>query len=165
MQTPESSLETLTNRIARLETQNRRLKKTGIALLLVAAAVIAMGQAPAKKLITANEFVLQDESGTIRARMSMEMKDRPTLSFYRDQTHVTASLAGGDEPFLVLFRAGTTEEVTLGANKGFYGLGLYEKEVRLTTASLYSKDLRGEVCTLIRKCRSIVEEMQREALR
>jgi hypothetical protein len=130
MQTPETSLEALATRVARLEVQNRRLKKTGIASFIVAAAVIAMGQAPAKKTIVANEFVLQDASGTTRARLSMEMKERPTLSFYRDQTHVSASLAGGDEPFLVLSRAGTMEQVTVGANKDFYGLGLYEKEIR-----------------------------------
>jgi hypothetical protein len=35
MQTPESSLEALTKRVANLESQNRRLKKAGTALLYV----------------------------------------------------------------------------------------------------------------------------------
>jgi hypothetical protein len=130
MQLVESNLEALTTRVAKLEAQNRRLKKTGITSLIVTAAVIAMGQAPAKKVIEANEFVLQDASGKTRARLSMEGNDRPALSFYKDKTNITASLAGGDEPFLVLYRPGTTEEVTLGANRTFFGLGLYEKEIR-----------------------------------
>jgi hypothetical protein len=51
MPTPESSLEALANRVATLEAQNRRLKKTGIALLLVAVAAITMGQAKADRTI------------------------------------------------------------------------------------------------------------------
>jgi hypothetical protein len=130
MQTPESSLEALAKRVAKLEAQNRRLKKAGIASFIVASAVIAMGQAPAKKVIEANEFVLQDASGKARARLSMETTDKPALTFLRDQTTPTASLTGGDEPFLTLNRAGTAEQVQLGANKEFVGLAIYEKEIR-----------------------------------
>jgi hypothetical protein len=60
----------------------------------------------------------------------MEATDRPTLSFYKDKTTITASLAAGDEPFLTLQRAGTNEQVQLAANKAFVGLGIYEKEIR-----------------------------------
>lgn len=130
MHTPECSLEALAIRVAKLETQNSRLKKAGIVALLVAAAVVSMGQAPAKKIITANEFVLQDASGTARARLSMEMTDRPTLSFYKDKTTLVASLAAGDEPFLSLQRVGTPEQVQLGAKKEWVGLAIYEKEIR-----------------------------------
>jgi hypothetical protein len=89
-----------------------------------------MGQTPARKVIEANEFVLRDASGQARARLSMEATDRPTLSFYKDKTTITASRAAGDEPFLTLQRAGTNEQVQLGANKTFVGLGIYEKEIR-----------------------------------
>lgn len=130
MQTPESNLEALANRVAKLEAQNRHLKKAGIASLIVASAVIAMAQVPAKKVIEANEFVLQDASGKTRARLSMETTDRPTLSFYKDKSTITTSLAGGDEPFLTMNRVGTAEQVMLGANKAFLGLGLYEREIR-----------------------------------
>jgi len=130
MQTPESSLEALTKRVVMLEVQNRRLKKTGVALLILATAVIAMGQAPTKKVIAANEFVLQDPTGKTRARLTMEMKDRPALTFLDDRAVPTSSLAGGDEPFLFLNRSGTNETVQLGANKNFYGIGIYDKEIR-----------------------------------
>ena len=49
MQTPESNLEALANRVAKLEKQNRRLKKVGIAMSVVASAFVAMGQTPPKK--------------------------------------------------------------------------------------------------------------------
>jgi hypothetical protein len=80
MPTPESSLEALANRIAKLEVQNQRLKKMGIASL-VAAAVIAMGRAPIKKVIEANEFVLQDSSGKARAKLLMDSSGTPSLEF------------------------------------------------------------------------------------
>jgi len=63
LQTPESSLEALANQVAKLEAQNHCLKKAGMASFVVAVAIIAMGQAPAKKVIEANEFVLQNASG------------------------------------------------------------------------------------------------------
>jgi hypothetical protein len=130
MQTREFSLESLANRVVKLEVQNRRLKKVGVISFIVATVVIAMGQAPAKKVIEANEFVLKDASGTARARLSMEMTNRPTLSFYGDQSHVNASFAGGDEPFLTMERAGTTEQLQLGTTKAVLGLALYDKEIR-----------------------------------
>jgi len=68
MQTREFSLESLANRVVKLEVQNRRLKKVGVISFIVATVVIAMGQAPAKKVIEANEFVLKDASGTALLR-------------------------------------------------------------------------------------------------
>jgi hypothetical protein len=130
MEPHDSTVQALTERIAKLEVQNRRFRKAAIAALVVASALAVMGQAPTRRVLEANEFVLKDASGTMRARLSMEMTDRPTLTFYRDKTHSSASLAGGDEPFLVLNRAGTNELVQLGANRTFYGLGLYEQEIR-----------------------------------
>lgn len=51
MQTPESSLEALANRVATLEAQNRRLKKAGIAALFIGMAVVTMGQSkPAENI-------------------------------------------------------------------------------------------------------------------
>jgi hypothetical protein len=51
MQTSESSLEALANRVAKLEAQNRRLKKAGIAALFISVAVVTMGQSkPAENI-------------------------------------------------------------------------------------------------------------------
>jgi hypothetical protein len=89
-----------------------------------------MGQARTSRVLEANEFVLKDNSGTVRARLMVDTTNGPTLTFYRDKNHISASLAGGDEPFLTMWRAGTNEQVALGANRTFNGLGLYEKEIR-----------------------------------
>ena len=62
MPTPESSLEALASRVAKLEAQNRRLKKTGIALLIVAVAMITMGQAK-PTVIRAQKFVVVNAGG------------------------------------------------------------------------------------------------------
>ena len=51
--------------------KNQRLKKIGIASLIVAATFIVMGQAPTKKVIEANEFVLRDETGKTRALLEV----------------------------------------------------------------------------------------------
>ena len=81
MPTPESSLESLANRVAKLEAQNRRLKKAGLASLIFAAAVIAMSQAKSDQTIEAN---------TVKAKRitadTIQLKHRmvPLLCCYRD---------------------------------------------------------------------------------
>jgi hypothetical protein len=130
MQPHDPTVKALAERVAKLEAQNRRFRKAIIAALVVASAVAVMGQVRTSRVLEANEFVLKDNSGTVRARLSADTTNRPTLTFYGEKNHISASLAGGDEPFLALFRAGTNELVQLGANRAFYGLGLYEKEIR-----------------------------------
>lgn len=131
METPTPSLQSVSDRLARLERQNRWFKRAGFALLLLAAAIAVMGQAGASRVLEANEFVLKDSAGKVRARLSMETADRPTLTFYASNGLLPALLAGGDEPFLVLNRAGSNEQISLSANKAFYGLGLYDKALRV----------------------------------
>jgi hypothetical protein len=63
----------LEERLLRLEKQNRRLKQLGVAALIVVASALVMGQAPANKTVEANEFVLRDASGRVRARLAMKM--------------------------------------------------------------------------------------------
>ncbi len=130
MRPHDPTVQALAERVAKLEEQNRRFRKALMAALVAASAMAVMGQARTTRTLEANQFVLKDTSGTVRARLSMEMTNRPTLTFYRDKNLLSASLAGGDEPFLTLSRAGTNEQVVLGANRTFNGLGLYEKEIR-----------------------------------
>src|SRR5260370_31758728 len=51
MQNLEPTLEALATRVAKLEAQNHRLKKLAISALLVATAVVTMGQAKHEALI------------------------------------------------------------------------------------------------------------------
>ena len=66
----EPTMETLARRLDRLERENRRLKRAGVVILGVIAAVVLMGQATPRKVakvIEAEKFVLRDAVGTIRA--------------------------------------------------------------------------------------------------
>lgn len=132
--TPE--LQAITERVQKLERENRWLKRAGLSVLMLAAAALLMGQARPSRTVEANEFVLKDAVGKVRARLSMEETDRPTLTFYGKNALIpaSASLAGGDEPFLVLHRAGSNGQVQLSANAHFLGLGLYEKAIRVGLA-------------------------------
>ncbi len=131
MQTPEPSIQILAERVTKLEAQNRRLKQTGIASLVLLSALVVMAQAQTNRVIEANAFQLKDATGRVRARLSMEGPNRPTLSFLDTKGVPVSSLAGGDEPFLVLFRPGTDEQIKLGTFQAMYGLTLYDKEIRL----------------------------------
>jgi len=130
MQPPAPSLHALAERVAKLEAQNRRLKQTGFAALILTSAVVLMGQMQTSRVIEANAFHLKDADGKVRARLSMDAADRPTLSLLDAKGVPVASLGGGGQPFFVLFRPGTNEQIRLGSNTAFFGLGLYEKEIR-----------------------------------
>jgi hypothetical protein len=71
MDSHPSGFEDLLDRLAKLEKQNRRFKLLGVAALVGVTLLLVMGQAPAKKTVEANEFVLKDDRGNIRARLFM----------------------------------------------------------------------------------------------
>ena len=69
----EPTLNTLTQRLDRLERENRRLKLAGAIRLLALAAVGAMGQVLPKavpKVVEAEGFALLDAQGKLRAVLS-----------------------------------------------------------------------------------------------
>jgi len=63
--------QALAVRLERLEKQNRRIRGIGIALLVLAAALVLMAQTPGHRTVEANEFVLKDANGTVRGRWSV----------------------------------------------------------------------------------------------
>jgi hypothetical protein len=65
------SMEVLQDRLLKLEIQNRRFKQLSAASLIGVTLLLTLGQAPPKKTIEANEFILRDDSGNIRARLWM----------------------------------------------------------------------------------------------
>jgi hypothetical protein len=70
MTSQETALEEVRGRLAKLEKQNRRLKRLGAAALVAAASLALLGQAPAKRTVEANEFILKDAGGKVRARLA-----------------------------------------------------------------------------------------------
>jgi hypothetical protein len=60
-------------RLEKVEKENRRMKRAGLAGLLVAVCVVAMGQArPAVRALEAQSYVMQDASGNKRAELVLE---------------------------------------------------------------------------------------------
>ena len=104
MNFPPHTLEELHDRLLKLEKQNRRFKQLGVAALIGVAALVVMGQAPSKKTIEANEFVLRDASGNVRARLSMNVPadasagypSAAQLVFFDEKGKKRASLDGGN---------------------------------------------------------------------
>ena len=64
-------LQDVLRRVETLEIENRRLKRAVLTLALLAAVVLAMGQARPNRSVEANEFALKDGAGAVRARLHM----------------------------------------------------------------------------------------------
>jgi len=101
-------LADLTQRLDRLERENRRLKISGAILLLALAAVGVMGQVLPKavpKVVEAERFVLRDAKGRVLAIWGTEASGTPGLHLYDLNGKPRAGLAvvGADgTPRLVL---------------------------------------------------------------
>lgn len=125
----ESDLSALVRRVEKLERQNRRLKLLGAGVLLLAGSVLVMGQAPSNRTIVASKILLEDSVGRVRARLGMDASDRPTLTLLNEKGMPVSALTGGSDPFLVLNKNATGEEIMVGANQAFYGVGIYDAKV------------------------------------
>ncbi len=79
----ETSLDVLTQRLDRLERENRRLKRTRALVLVVVGALTLMGQtAPSNKVIEAERFVLRDGMGKMRAELALDSAGGSRLYFF-----------------------------------------------------------------------------------
>ena len=78
MNSHQPGLEQLQERVVKLEQQNRRFKRLGMAARIAPAILLLLGQAPSKKTVEANEFVLRDDGGNVRARLFMTKETTTT---------------------------------------------------------------------------------------
>jgi hypothetical protein len=98
----ESALNTLRKRLDRLERESRRLKRATLVVIMGATAALLMGQiAPHRpvKTLEAEEFVLRDSRGQIRASLGTTQGPSATiLQIHGDngkpRTRVTVSSDG-----------------------------------------------------------------------
>ena len=60
MESHATQSKNITEHLEKLERQNRRMKQAGVVALIIAAAVLLMGQASPNRTVEANEFVLRD---------------------------------------------------------------------------------------------------------
>jgi hypothetical protein len=120
MENQDMQIGAILQRVETLQRENRRIRAMLGLVVVVGATLLLMGQARPNQRLEASEFALKDSAGRVRARLAMEVADRPTLTFYDKNGLAPASLAGGDEPFLVLNKVGSNEQVMLAANEGFW---------------------------------------------
>ncbi len=76
----EPTMETLARRLDKVERENRRLKRAGVLVLAVIAAVVLMGQATPSKVVEAPKFVLRDASGRVHAVLGTVNKRAVSLA-------------------------------------------------------------------------------------
>lgn len=87
----EQLLDTLTQRLDRLERANRSWKGLAILLLLATGTVVLMGQVPRKPaVLEAEKFILRDRNGHMRAQLTMSAMEWGPALF--SITKVTSSL-------------------------------------------------------------------------
>lgn len=116
----EPMMDTLTTRLARLERETRRSKRITLVVLLGAAATVLMGQtAPHRtpKSLEAEEFVLRDSRGQVRASLGTTQNPSATvLQIHGDngkpRTRLTVSSDGTSS--LEIMDTGERVRVLLG---------------------------------------------------
>ena len=82
MNTEPGDIQSILSRIVALERDNRRMKMTSAIVLLVAVAVVTMGQARPNRTIEGEKFVLRDSNGAIRAELGIISGGFPSLRFF-----------------------------------------------------------------------------------
>jgi hypothetical protein len=116
----EPTLDTLATRLERLERESRRWKTTALAIAIAAAAALVMGQTPTHRLpksLEAEEFVLRDNRGQVRASLgTIQSPNATVLQIHGDngkpRTRLTVASDGTSS--LEMMDAGDRVRVLLG---------------------------------------------------
>lgn len=116
------TLESLAERVNRVERQNRRLRiGVVVALLLivaVAASAVSLVKARKPKALEAERFVLRDADGKMRADLGLTKEKRPALTLYDAKGTARVSLDLAEEgPSLVMHNAQGKKQVALTTTK------------------------------------------------
>jgi hypothetical protein len=144
--------EELERRLVTVEKQNRQVKQLGAALLIFVTSLICMAQASSKKTVEANEFILRDDGGSIRARLFVTTKNttnmtvpgltepvpvttnpKPALALYDEKGQVSGVL---DDDSLSFFKSHvslgggilTMGDQTSGVVVSRYSVGLFDEQ-------------------------------------
>ena len=149
-------------RLEKLEKQNRRLKQVGAVALVLAVALLLMGQvwqtqavnaqAPATRTVEANEFVLKDANGKVRGRWSMTALG-PAFALLDGKGRRRAELyVLADVPRLTLFDGNEKRRAVLGLVADSPRLALFDGngnlQAELDRTSLELSDEEGFKTTI-----------------
>lgn len=113
----EPAIEGLGRRLDRVERENRRLKRAGMAALAVMTAVVLVGQTTGR-LVDAEKFILRDWEGKKRAEL-MTISSGAYLGLDGPDGKTRITLTVLDEPILTLYGQGEGAgaiRVLLGVN-------------------------------------------------
>ena len=93
----EAGLQTVMERLAKVERQNRRVKAVGTAALTLLAGALLMGvAAPTGESVEARAFVLRDDAGQVRAQLAMK-EAGPELTFFDARERAQVRLLATDD--------------------------------------------------------------------
>lgn len=150
-----TELESLNSRLQKMERDNRRMKVAGYLTGLIVAALLLMGQArPGHKQLEAQELVLRDSGGRVRARLSASPE--PHLTLYDAKEQVRADMSAGAEGgFLALLAASGTRQIGLGNASDVSGLTIHNEQE--TTAGI-SVSKHGSSVELVEKAAKMTLE-------
>jgi len=136
------TLEGTEARVDALERQIRRLRRAGLALLVLAGAALLMGQIGPQRVPKVTEsqcFRLRDARGEMRAELSITESDGPGLTLYDGNKRARAlvTLDSDGYPLLTFFHADRKAAVTLGLSEKGQELCLYDirSQPRVTLAA------------------------------
>ena len=143
-----TQMDAATQRLDRLQRENRRWKVRGATLvLLLAVAMVLMAQAWSQKEIRAEKFVLQDSSGKELATLENlkigNVALGPTLYLKGEKSWVQLS-ALGDSPMLALSGAKQGKSISLSLTGDRAGLYITRDKAK-AALSLTDKDGPGVV--------------------
>jgi hypothetical protein len=126
----DARLASIMARLTRVERENRRLRQIALSLFLVVGIVLLMGQTRPNRTIEAEQFILKDSNGRMRARLGMQTPDMPTLVFTDPKGLQLVSLGAGENPSLNLCKGSCeNQQVWVGTYpNGLFGVALYGKE-------------------------------------
>ena len=91
MDRDEMSYPAMALRLKRLELQQRRMKQTGLLILILTGAVFWMGQAKTTRPVEATKFILKNAKGKKRAELGVQL-DGPALVIYDDKEKPSLSV-------------------------------------------------------------------------
>jgi len=108
--------EMISERLTKLERQNRRWKLSAAAALALGVLTVVLGQSgPGKNIVEADAFVVTDSNGTGRAVLSMSDDQGPTLTLNDAQGRTRAVLSVlQDQACLALLDSNGTPRLRFG---------------------------------------------------
>jgi hypothetical protein len=123
-----SDLPDLAQRVEKLEKANRRLKLAGVLALALVGCSLLLGAASPKRTVEAEEFILRDANGEVRALLGM-IQEGPMFALYGAEAHGESRAIlrmAAEGPMLTLSDENKQIRVMLGTTSNEPVLGFFD---------------------------------------